>query len=67
MHTLFVIVFYSTLINIRKNSNYFIFFNLEPKLIQEIIWKIDGTLLKNEFKEKYKSSDNFFMLDLVTQ
>lgn len=57
--------YYSTPINIRKNCNYFIFFNLQPKEIQQIIREIDGNLPKKEFEEKYKSCDNFFMLDLV--
>jgi len=59
--------YYSTPINIRRNCNYFIFFNLQPREIQQIIREVDGS---REFKNMYKSCVqkpyDFFMLDLVT-
>lgn len=61
--------YYATPINIRKNCNYFIFFSLQPKEIQQIIREIDGNLTTEEFKELYKKAIrnrfDFFMLDLV--
>lgn len=61
--------YYSTPINIRKNCNYFIFFNLQPREIQQIIREIDGNLTKEQFKDLYKKCVqkryDFFMLDLV--
>lgn len=61
--------YYSTPINIRKNCNYFIFFNLQPKEIQQIIREIDGKLSTEEFKQIYNKSVqkqyDFLMLDLV--
>lgn len=58
--------YYSTPINIRKNCNYFIFFKLQPREINQIIREIDGNLTKEKFLEKYNScKGNFFMLDLV--
>lgn len=61
--------YYSTPINIRKNCKYFIFFNLQPREIQQIIREIDGNLTNEEFKKLYKKCVqkpyDFFMLDLV--
>lgn len=61
--------YYSTPINIRRNCNYFIFFNLQLREIQQIIREIDGSLSKEEFTKLYKicvqKRFDFFMLDLL--
>lgn len=61
--------YYSTPINIRKNCNYFVFFKLQPREIQQILREIDGCLSKEEFKAMYEYSTrgrfDFFMLDLI--
>lgn len=60
--------YYATPINIRKNCNYFIFFKLQPRDIEQILREIDGSLPKQEFKAMYEESTqnkfDFFMLDL---
>ncbi|GFY45596.1 uncharacterized protein TNIN_106311 [Trichonephila inaurata madagascariensis] len=61
--------YYRTPIVIRKNCNYLIFFNLQPREIQQIIREIDGSLTKEEFSKLYKKCMqqpyDFFMVDLV--
>lgn len=61
--------YYRTPIVIRRNCNYFIFFNLQQREIQQIIREIDGSLTKEEFSRLYKMClqrpYDFFMLDLV--
>lgn len=60
--------YYSTLRDIRKNCNYFIFFILQPREFQQIIREIDGMLTKEEFVKKYRKAIqkpfDFLMLDL---
>ena len=61
--------YYSTPINIRKNCNYFIFFQLQPREVKQILREIDGSLTSGEFNSMYKTCvtkpHDFFMLDLV--
>lgn len=62
--------YYKTPINIRRNCNYFIFFKLQHKDINQIIREIDGSLTKEEFSKLYRKCMqqrfDFFMLDLAT-
>lgn len=62
--------YYRTPIDIRRNCNYLIFFNLQPREVQQIIREVDGSLTKDEFSRLYKicmqEPYDFFMLDLVT-
>lgn len=61
--------YYSTPLNIRKNCNYFVFFRLQPREIQQILREVDGNLSPKEFKAMYDKSVrvpfDFFMLDLT--
>lgn len=61
--------YYATPINIRKNCNYFIFFKIQPRDIQQILREVDGSLSKEEFKALYEHSTrnkyDFFMIDLI--
>lgn len=61
--------YYRTPIDIRRNCNYLIFFNIQPREIQQIIRESDGSLTKEEFSRLYKKCMqqpyDFFMLDLV--
>jgi DNA polymerase III delta prime subunit len=63
--------YYSTPINIRKNCNYFIFFELQPRDITQIIREIDGRLTSEKFRNLYErcmqKDYDFFMLDLVNK
>lgn len=61
--------YYKIPITIRSNSDYFIFFNMKQREIDQIIREIDGQLTRDEFREMFKNCIrkryDFFMLDLV--